>query len=118
MAQNNIAKYVQDVVGTAFFDADGDNTAQALKTSAGTILKLHVSNPNAAIMYVQLFDLATGDVTVGTTIPTMSLQIPASSSFTFELDLAFATAITYACTTTATGSTDPGTGLIVNATYL
>lgn len=108
------------------FDSDGDNTAQAMKTSGGYLLHLHVINTNTADAYLQIFDAAVGDVTVGTTTPTQSYLIPAAASSTkagaFVLDITeggwpFSTAITYACTTTASGSGDPTTGLIVNAVY-
>ena len=48
---------------TPFFDSDGDNTAQALKAGAGTLYKLNVYNSNAAVAYVQLFDVAAGRTT-------------------------------------------------------
>ena len=86
------------------------------------IYNLEVSNPNTVDCYLQLFDFATGDVTVGTTTPAMSLFVPAGDGTLngamdkeYSGGLTFETAITYACTTTATGSGDPTTGLVVNA---
>lgn len=108
------------VTGTTyFFDSDGDNTAQALKASPGNLYRLVVYNPNAAIAFIQLFDAATGSVTVGTTFPKQSFPVPMEGSAAIDMDvpLTFATAITYACTTTATGSGDPAVGLTVNAQY-
>lgn len=110
---------------STLFDSDGDNTAQQLKGSAGNLYFLEVSNPNSTDAYIQLFDLATGSVTVGTTTPKLSLLVPAGNGTNygamdkvFTIPIAFATAITYACTTTATGSTDPTVGLIINAGYI
>lgn len=98
------------------FDSDGDNTAQAAKLIGGYLSYINVYNPNAAVAFLQLFDVATGSVTVGSTTPKQSYFIPAQGAFerSFETPLHFHTAITYACTTTATGSTDPTTGLTVN----
>jgi len=101
------------------FDADGDNTAQVAKASAGNLYKLIVYNPNTDIAFIQLFDLAAGSVTVGTTAPKQSIPVPAQGGTVIDLDtpMSFATAITYACTTTASGAVDPTTGLTVNIGY-
>lgn len=109
------------------FDSDGDNTAQACKTTGGDILYIHVINPNTAQAFLQLFDAATSAVTVGTTTPMQSYLIPpgdgtTSGAFEQKFDphpntLHFDTAITYACTNTATGNGDPSTGLTVNIIY-
>ena len=106
------------------FDSDGDNTAQQCKASAGRLYGFEVSNINNADAFIQFFDLATGSVTVGTTTPKLSFLIPkgdatnrGASDKTFVIPITFATAITYACTTTATGNGDPSTGLIVNLLY-
>ena len=107
------------------FDSDGDNTAQACKTSAGDLHYIHVINPNSVDVYLQLFDVVAGSVSVGTTPPNLSFLVPAGNGtdaggFTENFNdfpVHFETAITYACTTTATGSGDPTTGLTVNMLY-
>jgi len=113
---------MSDFPGNPFFDSDGDNTAQAMKAGAGFLYSLEVSNPNSADAYLQLFDAATGSVTVGSTTPALSLLVPAGNGTQdggmdkfWSGGVIFNTAITYACTTTATGNTDPTTGLVVNA---
>ena len=115
-------------VGTGLstlFDSDGDNTAQAGKVSAGRLYFLEVSNPNATDAYIQLFDIATGGVTVGTTPPKLSLLVPAGDGTkdgamdkVFNIPIHFGTAITYACTTGVTDATDPTIGLIVNLGFV
>jgi hypothetical protein len=108
-----------------FFDSDGDNSAQALKASSGNLLYLHVVNSNTAQAFVQFFDAATADVTVGTTTPVLSFLVPpgdGTNSGAFEQNwgpdgIEFDHAITYACTTTATGNGDPSTGLTVSGVY-
>ncbi len=102
-----------------FFDSDGDNTAQVGKSASGYLYFLEVTNPNGIDAYLQLFDLAAADVTVGTTTPKLSLLVPGNGGMdkAFAVPLKFGTAITYACTTTATGNGDPATGLVVNGGY-
>lgn len=101
------------------FDSDADNTAQAIKGAAGQLYKLDVYNSNAAVAFVQLFDLAVGDVTVGVTAPKYVIYVPAQGAATidFDMPMAFATAISYACATTATGAGDPTVGLTLSACY-
>lgn len=103
---------------TPHFDADGDNTAQQVKGSAGSLYFLEVSNPNPTGAFIQLYDEA-GAITVGTTTPKLSLFVPGNGAMdkTFTVPVAFANSIKYACTTTATGAGDPTTGLVVNAGY-
>ena len=107
------------------FDSDGDNTAQVVKAAAGKLYGLEVSNPNATDAWIQLFDVAAGSVTVGTTTPNQSYLVPAGNGVDyggmdkdFTIPINFVTAITYACTTTPTGAGNPTIGLIVNARYV
>lgn len=101
------------------FDSDGDNTAQVCRGSAGYIDYIHVINSNAADAFIQFFDLASASVTVGTTTPSQSWIVPGNGAFerAFPKPIHFQRAITYACTTTATGSGDPSTGLTVNVIH-
>jgi hypothetical protein len=94
------------------------NAAVTIKASAGQLAMLEGYNPNAAQIYIQVFDSASP--TVGTTTPVLSIPIAAGGTGGFTLSLAgvqFANAITVAATTTATGSTAPGTTLDCNAAY-
>jgi len=102
-----------------FFDSDGDNTAQALSASAGFLYKILAWNVNTSAAYVQLFDAAASDVTVGTTTPNYVVPVPASGGVLDDYvpPMKFSTAISYACTTTATGNGDPSTGLTVSGTF-
>jgi hypothetical protein len=82
-------------------------TATAIKASAGQLYGYHLFNTTAAVAYVQIFNVASGSVTLGTTAPTLSIGIPASGGVTVNFDkgIAFSTAISFACTTTRTGLT-------------
>jgi hypothetical protein len=100
-------------------DADVDNTAQSCKTTRGKIYGYHIQNPNASDAWLQFYDAATGDVTVGTTTPKVSLVVPGSGAIEEHPTepIQFETAITYSATTTAAGGTDPTTGLVANLLY-
>ena len=91
-------------------------TAVAVKASAGRLNWYNAYNPNASVTYLQIFNVASGSVTVGTTAPTISVGIPANSGWDGEslMSLNWSTAISIAATTTPTGSTAPGTGIVVN----
>lgn len=112
------------VESRSHFDSDGDNTAQAVKTSGGRIHAIAVANKNNADAFIQFFDTAAASVTVGTTTPVFSILVPKGDGTlygqfdtTFTFPVKFNAAITYACTTTPTGSGDPSTGLTVNIFY-
>lgn len=89
------------------------NTKVAVKASAGSFGGYMLYNPNAAVAYVQVFDVASASVTLGTTAPTYVITVPpaAGANLEFSLGIAHATAITLAATTTATGSTAPASAL-------
>lgn len=95
------------------------STKQAVKTSKARLYGWNISNPNGSDVFVQFFDLASGSVTVGTTTPTFAVWIPPSGgidgNWTFGIE--FETAVTIAATTTATGSTAPGSALNCNLFY-
>lgn len=97
-------------------------TVTSVKNSAaGSLGMLVCGNPNASIIFIQVFDVATaGGVTLGSTAPDLSFQVDASSSVGFSLPvtgMAFANGIQMAATTTATGSTAPGSAANCNAGY-
>lgn len=91
-------------------------TVTSVKASAGQLYGYYIYNPNASVAYCQIFDLATGSVTLGTTTPKLSFGIPASSAanVTFPSGVAFGTAISIAFTTTRAGSTAPGSSVDYN----
>jgi len=63
-------------------------------------------NDDPALRYLQMFNAASGDVTLGTTTPDFVLQLNPNSTNTFDFGgMKFDTAITLAVTTTATGNT-------------
>lgn len=98
--------------------------AASIKGSAGQVYGAIITNTNAAVRYVKLYNKATAP-TVGTDIPVMTLAIPGNTAgagmvFSFENGIAFGTGIGSA---TTTGAADSDTGavaaneIIVNLFY-
>jgi hypothetical protein len=87
-------------------------TVRTVKTTPGSFKGYMVYNPNATVAYIQMFDTA-GAVTLGTTAPTFVIPIPATSGANVLTDdgITLSQGLKLACTTTATGSTAPSTGL-------
>ena len=103
-----------------FFNSALSTTVQSVKSSAGRLYGWYIYNPNGSVEYVQIFNVASGSVTLGSTTPTLSLGIAPNMSGSAR-DIfpgLFATAISCAATTTPTGNTAPGTGLVVNLFYV
>lgn len=89
------------------------NTKVAVKASAGTFGGYMAYNPNAAVAYIQVFDVASASVTLGTTTPTYVIALPpaAAANVEFTLGINHATAITLAATTAPTGAGAPSSAL-------
>lgn len=108
-----------------FYDNDLDETAVAVKASAGQVYGIYAINLTAAPLYLQLFNIAQGSVTVGTTTPTVQFVIPANADsdgagfwLTIPQGIAFSTAITAAATTDNEGNGAPGANeCMVNIFY-
>lgn len=94
-------------------------TPVQIKKTPGIVTKLYCYNPNASVAYIQIFDALTANITLGTTVPKSSYGIPATNakSFTLPIGDGFLTAIAAAVTTTATGSTAPGTAMDCDASF-
>lgn len=94
-------------------------TAQEVKASAGKVYGYYLYNPESAVTFVHFYNTASGSVTVGTTNPLFTLQIPPASAANLmsEIGITFGTAITIAATTTAGGSTAPATGISATIWY-
>jgi hypothetical protein len=97
-------------------------TAQTVKASQANLYGVWVYNPNASTCFLQVFNAASGSVTLGTTTPIFSFAVPngpsAAISAPGSLAMAnFATALSIAATTTATGASTCPTGMVVNLFY-
>ena len=95
-----------------------------IKATGGRLYYLDVENVNAVDVWIQLFD-TDGAITVGSTVPKLSLLVPASdgtfySGRTLELPVSpilFENNIRFAITTSATGAGAATSNTIVNALY-
>lgn len=108
---------------TVGYVADLDETEDELDGTAGELCGLLVDSSNTTPVYVQVFDATAAAVTVGTTPPTWTLQIPeaaASGAATENLlpsatCVSYGTALTVAATTTRTGNTGPSSNVALTA---
>ena len=92
-------------------------TLTRIAATGSNLSGYNISNPNAATVYVQIFDAAaTGDVTLGSTTPNLSIAVPAFgvTDALPSSGVAFQNGIVIAATTTATGSSAPSTALVAN----
>lgn len=95
------------------FSAAVTSTKVQVKGAAGQVYGWSIMNNGSVPCYIQVFNLASASVTVGTTVPDYVIPIPAPSSGTngagqvieISLGIAHSTGITLACTTTRGGST-------------
>ena len=97
-----------------YYDNDAEETVGAVKASAGQIYWIHAINFDTTPLYLQIYNIASGSVTVGTSTPVMSLAIPTQgdtngAGFTFSVPngIAFSTAISVAVTTAVEGAAGP-----------
>lgn len=102
-----------------YFDGTLDENVTDVKASGGYVHSLEVRNADAAIRFLQLFNVPAASVTLGTTAPTQSYSIPASGSMDkfFDNPMKFKSGISYALTTTDTGNTAPTTAGTLNVGY-
>jgi hypothetical protein len=118
---NQLLPSSSSTFGLSMFDNSGTNvtTVVSVKSSAGNLYGWFIGNTNATVCYVQIFNVASGSVTLGTTAPNLTLPIPATSGANLSLviPIAFGTAISVASTTTATGATTTGCGQTINFWY-
>lgn len=105
------------LTGNVPFLADAlSTTVKTVKSSGGALAWYACSNPNAAIAFVQVFD-TTGAVTLGTTVPKVSLPVQAQAVTVLHLGnatgngVAMLAGIKIAATTTPKGLTAPAVAL-------
>lgn len=102
------------------------STKAQIKATAGTFGGyINLYNPNTAVTFIQVFNLASASVTVGTTAPDFVITLPGIAAaagtgtdrnLEITCGLKMSTGITIAATTTATGSSAPANA--ITATFL
>jgi hypothetical protein len=99
------------------------NSAQSVKGSQGTFGGYYINNPNTSDVWLHVYNVASGSVTVGTTTPALSFRISgvSANSVGANLELAngvqFSTAISIACTSTAGGNGAPSNAVEADIFY-
>ena len=96
----------------------------AVSAATGKLYSVRVDNTlNGAASYLKMWNVASGSVTVGTTVPDWIFKVPASKMRTFvftgDTDDDFDTALSAACVTTAgtAGTTGPTSNVNVQIVY-
>jgi hypothetical protein len=104
---------------TSFRSGTVSTTAQSIKTSSGRVYQYTFYNPNAATVYIHLYDIASGSVTAGTTVPKMSFAVPAGSTLDgyWSISHGFATAISISASANWDGSGAPASTMQVTVGY-
>lgn len=77
------------------------NTPVAIKTTFGNVYGWHLYNAAASARFFKFYKATTANVTVGTTVPDLTIPIPAGAAANVEFSngITFPNAITIACTT-------------------
>lgn len=123
ITQIQVASPANEVI---FTDTAMGGTVDAVKASAATVYYVQVDNSaNGAASYVKLYNLGSGSVTVGTTVPDAVLFAPGNSRMTYKYSnaaspgLPFGTALSAACTTAGgtAGTTSPTSSVVVTIVY-
>jgi hypothetical protein len=110
-----------------FRSLDIDETEEDVKTSAGTVYGMWVTNTATSTRFVKFYNATAASVTVGTTTPVITIGIPGNTSDDVSgnfgpggMGIGFATAISVAATTAAadndTGAPSAG-DVIINVFY-
>lgn len=98
------------------------NVGTTVQDAASVSSKIHgvwVDNTaNSGGVYVKMFNVASGSVTLGTTAPDNIFYVPGSTAmqFSFAVGSVFGTALSYACVTTGGtgGTTAPSSAVKVD----
>jgi hypothetical protein len=109
-----------------FFNGALVATVVNVKTAPGGLYGFAIGNTAVTVCFLQIFNATAANVTLGTTVPTLSIPVSLSSatvsggiSLSFSNSpVAFNTAMSIAGTTQANNSTPCATGLVVNIFYL
>lgn len=98
-----------------------NTVVQVGATAAHSLYGIDFINTGTNPVYIQIFDLASGSVTLGTTVPKIVKWVPAGGAWeekwTGENKIAFFTALSFAATSTTTGSGSPSASLLGNVEF-
>lgn len=93
---------------TVYRDQTVNSTKESVLPTTGKLLQLYCINLNTYPVYLKFYDLALGSVTVGTTVPVLTLAVPANGYLILEYNgfpyKIFSTAIVVAAVKNANDS--------------
>lgn len=93
----------------------------AISSSACTISRFTGYNASSSPRYLKFYNIASGSVTVGTSTPSQTFYLPATTAFSIEVQRLFSTACSFAITTAGadsdTGALTAGDILALNVDY-
>ena len=99
---------------TMFKSIDLDESEEQIKATAGQVFSIMAFNLTTGVLYLKLYNDTAANVIVGTTVPDLTIPIPANADsdgagfvWAHPIGFAFSAAITAACTT---GVADNDTG--------
>lgn len=124
-ATNDSVKAIAGASATAtgcdiYFNAALTNTVVSIKTVAGNIYGLRAYNAGASIAFIQVFNVTSASVTLGTTTPTEFFPVPASGGIyddDYSTPATYSSAISIAATSTPTGAVAPANTQVINLRY-
>lgn len=95
-------------------------TAVGVKSGSTRTYGYHFINTNTTWAYVHLYNSSAGSVTVGTTVPALTLGVPPNAVLdgAWAISVAFSTALSIASTLGPTGNTATTTPIIANLSYI
>ena len=99
--------------GYDFFKSiDLDETEEEVKATAGVVHGWYMYNAGEAVVFVKFYNATAANVTVGTTVPDLTLPIPpgAAANLMDAKGIVFDTAITVAATTLVADNDDTAPG--------
>jgi hypothetical protein len=101
---------------TPTFVAAQSTTVTLIKAGNTRLDAYSLYNPGAAAAFLQFFNAKQiSDVTLGTTVPVMAIEVPSTGTVSLAgIKAAFLLGMCIAATTTATGNSAPATAMVVN----
>lgn len=96
-------------------------TPVQVKSGAGRVYQYSFYNPTNAAVYVHFYNALPANITAGTTVPLVTLGVPAGSSLDGAWSAspaAFGTAISIAASTAVAGTGNPSTGILAQIGYV
>ena len=124
MAVSQIA-ITQIASGNVYLNTSVNATKDQVKASSTVVYMIEVDNSanGAQANWLKLYNLTSGNTTVGTSTPDMIVFLPAAAKYNLSIPqgVTFGTALTIACVSDnggTSGTTNPGAAVIARIVYV